>query len=187
MLFRPSFPNKLQKPTLMAVSIVFILTLVLAACAPVTPAGSDSPGTEPEEVEPSPSTPLGDPAVPTPTMPPRDLPPGRELAPGAGTPQIPETPIIGEVPEDLLAEMYAYMQDDMGLDPAQFTLVRAESVIWPDGSLGCPQPGMMYTMALVEGYWVQVMVGEELVDFRASQNGGFQLCEQSEFLPSLRP
>lgn len=33
-------------------------------------------------------------------------------------------------------------------------LTRAEQVTWSDGALGCPQPGMMYTQALVPGYRV---------------------------------
>lgn len=35
----------------------------------------------------------------------------------------------------------------------------AEEVTWRDGSLGCPQPGMMYTMALVPGYRVVLESG----------------------------
>lgn len=31
-------------------------------------------------------------------------------------------------------------------------LLKFEDVIWPDGGLGCPQPGMAYTQVLVEGY-----------------------------------
>ena len=33
-------------------------------------------------------------------------------------------------------------------------LTRAEQVTWPDGSLGCPQPGRMYTQMQVSGYRV---------------------------------
>src|ERR1044071_7735897 len=31
-------------------------------------------------------------------------------------------------------------------------LSRAEQVTWPNGALGCPEPGMMYTQALVPGF-----------------------------------
>ena len=33
-------------------------------------------------------------------------------------------------------------------------LASAEQVTWSDGSLGCPQPGRVYTQMLVEGYRV---------------------------------
>ena len=35
--------------------------------------------------------------------------------------------------------------------PEQLVMVRAESVVWNDGSLGCPAPGMDYTQALING------------------------------------
>ena len=35
-------------------------------------------------------------------------------------------------------------------------ILAVESVTWADGSLGCPEPGMMYTQALVRGYRVRV-------------------------------
>ena len=31
------------------------------------------------------------------------------------------------------------------------TVVSYEDVTWPDGALGCPEPGMSYTQALVPG------------------------------------
>lgn len=37
------------------------------------------------------------------------------------------------------------------VDAAAIELVDAQRVTWPDGSLGCPQPGGMYTQALVDG------------------------------------
>lgn len=37
----------------------------------------------------------------------------------------------------------------VGVD--EITVEKAETVTWPDGSLGLPRPGMMYTMALVPG------------------------------------
>ena len=51
------------------------------------------------------------------------------------------------------------------------TLLHAERVTWPDGSLGCPQPGRMYTMALVPGYRIRLQVGATLIDYHAGQHG----------------
>lgn len=33
----------------------------------------------------------------------------------------------------------------------QITVISAETVTWPDASLGCPQPGMMYAQVLQAG------------------------------------
>lgn len=63
-----------------------------------------------------------------------------------------------------------------GLAPAQLQLVSAESVTWPNGSLGCPGPGMLYTDALVPGYRVKLKVGHEVWDYHAGERGGVVLC-----------
>jgi hypothetical protein len=57
--------------------------------------------------------------------------------------------------------------------PAPSVIVMsADAVVWSDGSLGCPLPGTMYTMALVPGYRVRIRVGESILDYHA---GGRQL------------
>jgi hypothetical protein len=33
-------------------------------------------------------------------------------------------------------------------------VMQAVSVVWPDGSLGCPQSGMEYTQVLVDGFHI---------------------------------
>ena len=57
----------------------------------------------------------------------------------------------------------------------ELTVARAEAVTWPDGSLGCPEPGMMYTQVLVDGYWVVIRAGDETYDFRGTGTT-FRLC-----------
>jgi len=57
-----------------------------------------------------------------------------------------------------------------------FELVGAERVTWRDGSLGCPQPGMSYTMALVPGYRIRLRGAGQLLDYHASVRGALLLC-----------
>ena len=63
-----------------------------------------------------------------------------------------------------------------GLAPAALELVRAEPVTWGDGSLGCPQPGMGYTQALVPGYRVRLRGPAGELDYHASARGALLLC-----------
>jgi hypothetical protein len=70
-----------------------------------------------------------------------------------------------------------------GLPPAQLRVVTLESVTWPDGSLGCPQPGMQYTQALVAGYRIGLQVGAEVWDYHASERGGVVLCPPGRSQP----
>jgi hypothetical protein len=39
----------------------------------------------------------------------------------------------------------------LAVDAAAIVVVSSEDVTWSDGSLGCPEPGMRYTQALVNG------------------------------------
>lgn len=82
----------------------------------------------------------------------------------------------GAVPADVLDDVVTAAAAEAGVDPADVTLVSAEPVTWGDGSLGCPQPGMMYTQALVDGYQVVVKAGGEELDYRVG-NGQVRLCE----------
>jgi hypothetical protein len=55
-------------------------------------------------------------------------------------------------------------------------VISAERVTWPDGSLGCPMPGRMYTMALVPGYRIRIQSGAEQFDYHASMRGPPTFC-----------
>jgi hypothetical protein len=61
-------------------------------------------------------------------------------------------------------EAIALLVDD-GVDPDTIEVVLAEPVVWSDGSIGCPEPGMMYTQALVDGYRIVLDVDGDEVAF----------------------
>lgn len=63
-----------------------------------------------------------------------------------------------------------------GLAPESLELVSAETVSWPDGSLGCPHPGMLYTQALVAGFRIRLRAQATLLDYHASARGALVLC-----------
>jgi hypothetical protein len=43
-----------------------------------------------------------------------------------------------------------------GVAAADLRVMSVEDVTWSDGSLGCPQPGRIYTQALVPGHRVRI-------------------------------
>lgn len=63
-----------------------------------------------------------------------------------------------------------------GLDASALQVTSSEAVTWPDGSLGCPQPGVTYTMAPVPGYRVRIQAGDTELDYHASQRGYLVYC-----------
>ena len=93
------------------------------------------------------------------------------------TPPASEAATIGEVPEAVLNPILADAAERSGASLDAIEVVTAEQVTWPDGSLGCPEPGQMYTQALVDGYQVVVDAAGEELDYRVGSGGSFHLCE----------
>ena len=58
-------------------------------------------------------------------------------------------------------------------------------MLWNDGSLGCPEPGMAYIQVQIKGYWIVLSVNGETYDYRATSTGHFSLCENG--LPLMKP
>lgn len=136
--------------------------LVFAGCAP-------SPAEEPKtsmEQEAPPTSPLEAPTSPLSPL----------LTPLAEFP-VPVEGVTGEAPINLLEAILADAAARTGLERNALIVLQDEAVVWSDGSLGCPEPDMMYTQALVEGYHVIVQAGDRQLDYRASRSGFFKLCE----------
>ena len=87
------------------------------------------------------------------------------------------TAVTGEVPNELLDALIEEASLDAGVDASEVEVFTAEAVTWNDGSLGCPQPGMSYTQALVPGYRVVLEVDGEQLHFHSDSSGEFGLCE----------
>jgi hypothetical protein len=176
------------------------LAVLLLACAPaLTPVSGRPAGTE----LPIPRTPADETGAPVPARSTPALPADSPLpTPAAGretrlTPtaaRLPERvpvatpqPAIGEVPAEVLNPIIADLAGRLGIGQDQIEIVRAESVIWNDGSLGCPEPGMRYTQAQVDGYWVVLGHDGQTFDYRATAGGFFRLCENPGPLPPSTP
>ena len=177
------------------IATVICLAAVVAACGGQAPAPAETPS--PESTEPT--------AQPTETefvspLPPAQSPlPTPTIAPEAETgvqpvsplpievaPQDP-APLTGEVPQDLLDAVFDDLVERIGADREAIVVERSGAVIWRDGSLGCPQPDMMYTQALVPGYQIVLRVGEATYDYHASDRGYFVLCDQGLAQEPLPP
>jgi hypothetical protein len=147
------------------VALVLPAVLISAACG----ARDSSPDDASEEAA---TTTVGSSPVPD-----RSLPPDRRPEP---VPSTSEPPMVtGEVPAGLIGEIVADAAQRLSVAVVDVEVVRAEAVTWPDGSLGCPEPGIVYTQALVPGYWVVVEADERQLDYRAGRRGSFLLCEDT--------
>lgn len=97
--------------------------------------------------------------------------PSSAVRPSAGT---------GEVPELLLREVVEAASERTGAPSGSVTIITAEPVTWSDGSLGCPEPGQLYTQALVPGFRIVVEVMGEQLAYHASDNGTIRHCERPQ-------
>lgn len=99
--------------------------------------------------------------------------------PSAGPSDVPSNGAGGALelpPNDILQPVLADAAAQAGVQPADVVVVSAEAVQWSDGSLGCPQPGMMYTQALVDGFQIVVRAGTTELDYRVRGPGSFRIC-----------
>ena len=84
-----------------------------------------------------------------------------------------------DAPEEV-AQAIADAAERTGQDTTDVEVVRFEQVTWPDGAIGCPQPGEMYTQALVEGYRVVIDAGGEELTYHGADGQEPFLCEDPQ-------
>jgi len=72
------------------------------------------------------------------------------------------------------------LAERLGVDPEDLEVVTAQEVTWPDGSLGCPEPGMSYTQSLVEGSKVVLGHDGRVYVYHAGDDGEPFLCPSED-------
>ena len=154
-----------------------LLLAVAAGCAPVVPPETGTPATAgagnvvvPSEETATATaavmgtyTPI---AVVTGTVTVGTLP-----SPPTTVPELLGLPQVEQAKADLAVRLNA--------PPDDIAVVTVQAVTWPDGSFGCPQPGMVYAQVLQEGLFVQLQHAGQVYNYHS---GGAQppfLCEQS--------
>jgi len=115
--------------------------------------------------------------------------PNKSMTTPSETPAPTSTPqmsrVESQVPEAILGPILNEAAKLANVPPQQLVIVRAEAVVWNDGSLGCPEPGIEYGQALVNGYWVLIKAAGQTYDFRVGGGGSFRLCPEGRGHPPL--
>jgi hypothetical protein len=76
----------------------------------------------------------------------------------------------------------------LGVPANEIVLLEATSVVWPDGSLGCPQEGMVYAQVLTPGYLIRLQAGIQEFEYHASKGTTVIYCENpSSPVPGTPP
>ncbi|MEE8339537.1 MAG: hypothetical protein V3R56_05290 [Xanthomonadales bacterium] len=81
-----------------------------------------------------------------------------------------------------MSEQIAFSKKELaqrlGIEPDSITLSGARQVNWRSGALGCPEPGMNYTQALMPGALIFLKVGNEVHGYHAKHGGKPFYCPQ---------
>lgn len=86
-----------------------------------------------------------------------------------------ETPLESTSAELTLQQQVDLARTDLvrhrDIDPGSIGVAEARSVTWRSGALGCPQPDMFYTQALVPGSLIVLQVDRKMFAYHASRGG----------------
>ena len=87
------------------------------------------------------------------------------------------------------AEMLGAMRSDAarraGSAESAVQVASVQPVTWPDASIGCPQPGMVYAQMLVPGWRVVLEAGGRRYDYHAARGGRWLVCPAGQAQPPL--
>jgi hypothetical protein len=154
------------------VSILLMLILVACAQSTRTQGGSDL-------VTRFAITPPASSGTPTPKW---TVAPITQTQPSIGK----ETPVMNVVPiatpfdpglQKIIAQAQADLAQRLAIPVDQVEFVEAQSVTWPDNSLGCPQPGMAYLQVQVDGLLIRLRATDRLYEYHGGGNRPPFLCE----------
>jgi predicted Mrr-cat superfamily restriction endonuclease len=85
--------------------------------------------------------------------------------------------------DDLTEEVESAIADAaerFDVDPMVVAVAGALRVTWSNGALGCPEDGMMYTEALVDGYLLTLEVDGRRVAYHGADGQPPFFCEQAD-------
>ncbi len=80
--------------------------------------------------------------------------------------------------QPLVEAVVADLAGRLNLPPAQIRVVQVEEKMWPDSSLGCPQPGQMYLQVITPGYRILLEAAGRQYDYHTGSEARFILCEK---------
>jgi hypothetical protein len=152
----------------------WLVILLVAACVPGVPAGPNETAQTPLTETQLPNTaiagssatavtPSPDPGQPTPAL------TGTATQPTAYDPAL--EAYVQLAKEDLAARL--------GLSTGAIQVIEARSVVWPDGSLGCPHPGMSYIQVPQDGALIRLSAAGITYNYHSGGNKPPFLCEQT--------
>jgi hypothetical protein len=95
---------------------------------------------------------------------------------------MPVSPTIPIPASPGLQKLVAQAREDLarrlGIDPGEVDLIEIQVVVWPDGALGCPQPGVVYAQVQQEGLLIRLRAGKRIYPYHSGGGTPPFLCQQ---------
>jgi len=89
--------------------------------------------------------------------------------------------------EALIEKAKKDLAQRLPIPTTQINLVEAKAVVWPDSSLGCPQPGMAYLQVPEDGALIVLEARGNIYEYHNGGKRGLFLCEKVLKNPTPRP
>ena len=86
------------------------------------------------------------------------------------------TPIDPGV-QNLIDKAVADLAQRLSMPTSEIKLIEATPVVWPDASLGCPQPGMAYIQVPEDGLLIRLEAGKQIYPYHSGGVRDPFLCE----------
>jgi hypothetical protein len=81
--------------------------------------------------------------------------------------------------QPLVDQAVADLATRLKIDASKIDTISAQSMSWPDGSLGCPQPGMAYTQVMVDGSLIQLSANGTSYSYHSGGSRAPFLCQKT--------
>lgn len=163
-----------MKPKLIWLMVIMVFIFGVG-CAPILPTTTPTPQPTPRVQAPATSTSIVQPSPAVTATQPRAATPTQGAKSDMSETPTPTPSNLEAEPIVLQAKQDLAKQLTISVD--QISLVEVQEVTWSDSSLGCPQPGMMYTQALVDGYLIRLRAAGKIYEYHSGGNRPPFLCQ----------
>lgn len=101
-----------------------------------------------------------------------------EVTEGSSMKQKPQPEPEDPASRELVAKARADLQRRLSAKDEEIELIEFKAVTWPDGSLGCPRPGMVYTQVQRDGVLIRLKAQGRIFEYHGGSGRDPFLCER---------
>lgn len=145
---------------------ITLLAFALAGCGPSQPEG---------DLPPTPLDPPSEEAISTPSS---------EFSNQGDIAEMTPTTSVNASLQNLIEKAQEDLAQRLTISLTQISLLEAKAVVWPDSSLGCPQPGMRYKQVPEDGALIVLQANGITYEYHSGGSRGPFLCQKVSKKPS---